>query len=60
MEHTPTASIISHFSSITNSRVEWAKQHKLSDIFFITLCAVIAGADNWVTVEQYALEKKIG
>lgn len=47
----PTASIIHHFSRIEYPRVDRQKKHPLQDIFFITLCAVTCGADNWVAIE---------
>jgi predicted transposase YbfD/YdcC len=53
-----TASILHHFSDITDPRIERRKQHALSDIFFITLCAVIAGADNWVAISAFGQAKK--
>jgi len=34
------------------------KQHKLGDIFFITLCASICGADGWVAVETFGKAKE--
>ncbi len=58
MSDKTTASIIKHFSSISDPRMERRKLHKLSDIFFITLCAVICGADNWVTIEIFGNAKK--
>ena len=54
----PIASIIHHFSTITDPRVNRRKKHKLSDIFFITLCATICGADNWVAIERFGQAKK--
>jgi hypothetical protein len=33
-------------------------RHQLGNIFFITLCAVICGADNWVAIEAYGKAKK--
>jgi len=54
----PTTSIISHFSSIADPRIERRKQHKLKDIFFITLCASICGADNWVAIETFGKAKE--
>ena len=55
---TPTASIIHHFSNIKDHRVNRQKKHQLKDIFFITLCAVICGADNWVAIETFGNAKK--
>lgn len=58
MTNKPTASIIQHFSAIDDPRVNRQKKHELPDIFFITLCAVICGADNWVAVEEFGNAKK--
>jgi hypothetical protein len=44
----PTASIVDHLASIPDPRFDRSKRYKLSDIFFITLCALICGADDWV------------
>jgi hypothetical protein len=43
--------IFAHFSSIQDPLVNRQKLHKLSDILFITICAVICEADNWVAIE---------
>lgn len=53
-----TVSIIEHFSSIPDPRLNRRKQHKLSDIFFITLCASICGANDWVAVEMFGKAKR--
>ncbi len=53
-----TASIFHHFSSIEDPRVNRQKKHELPDIFFITLSAVICGADNWVAIEEFGNAKK--
>ena len=58
MERHPTASIIKHFSSIPDPRIDRRKLHKLQDIFFITLCAVICGADDWVSIERFGEAKE--
>jgi len=54
----PTPSIIHHFSSIEDPRVNRQKKHQLQDIFFISLCAMICGADNWVAIEEFGLAKE--
>ena len=46
-------SILHHFSNIDDPRIERQKKHLLPDIFFITICAVICGADDWATVEEF-------
>jgi len=54
----PTASIIEHFSSIPDPRVNRRKLHQLKDIFFITLCGVICGADDWVSIAEFGRSKE--
>lgn len=54
----PSAAIIDHFSFIPDPRLNRKKEHKLSDIFFITICAVICGADGWVSVAQFGQAKE--
>jgi hypothetical protein len=53
-----TPSIVHHFSSIEDPRLDRRKKHDLSDILFITICAVICGADNWVAIEAFGYAKK--
>jgi hypothetical protein len=53
----PTASIVHHFSSINDPRVNRQKKHQLQDIFFISFCAIICGA-NWVAIEEFGLAKE--
>jgi len=47
-----------NFSKIEDFRIERTKKHMLSDIFLISLCAVISGCDNWVEIEEYGKSKK--
>lgn len=58
MKPQPTASIIQHFSGIEDPRIARHKKHRLSDIFFIAICATICGADNWVAIETFGKAKK--
>ena len=58
MNSTSTASIIQHFSSIPDPRIERGKRHELITIFFIAICAVICGANDWVAIEAYGKAKK--
>ncbi|MCI0654944.1 MAG: ISAs1 family transposase [Methylococcaceae bacterium] len=54
----PATSILHHFATIQDPRVDRQKNHQLQDIFFITLCAVICGADNWVAIEEFGHSKE--
>ncbi len=48
MDHPPGSTIIAHFATLTDPRVERTKEHQLLDILTIALCAIISGADEWV------------
>jgi len=50
--------ILSYFAEIPDPRIDRKKLHKLEDIFFMTLCAVICGADNWVAIASFAKAKE--
>lgn len=53
------SSIIEHFSNLTDPRTkEHKKEHKLIDILFITIAAVICGAEDWNDIEFYGQEKE--
>ena len=51
-------SIIEHFSSLPDPRILLKIRHKLVDIVVITICGVIAGADDWVEIADFARAKK--
>lgn len=52
------ASILTHFEALTDPRDPNLIEHKLIDIVTIALCAVIAGADGWVAVEEFGRAKQ--
>jgi predicted transposase YbfD/YdcC len=52
-------SIIAHFSSLPDPRMEKKTKHSLEDIVVITICAAICGADDWVAVETYGKAKYV-
>jgi predicted transposase YbfD/YdcC len=53
----PTSTIIEHFDTLEDPRIERTKLHLLIDILTITICAVICGADGPSDIEQYGHEK---
>ena len=57
MKLKPKITIADHFSSLKDPRIERTKQHKLIDIITIAICAVICGADGWVSIETYGKAK---
>lgn len=46
-------SIIEHFGSLTDPRIDRTKRHKLVDIIVIAICGSICGADTWVDIEFF-------
>ena len=53
-----TSSIFTHFEKVKDPRLNRKKKHNLSDIFFMTLAAVICGADNWVMIREFCKSKE--
>ncbi len=49
--------LVSEFSKISDPRIERHKMHNLIDIFVITVCASICGADTWNQIETYGKTK---
>jgi predicted transposase YbfD/YdcC len=50
-------SLVSHFESLEDPRLERTRKHSLLDIVALTICAVISGANSWVAVEKYGKAK---
>jgi predicted transposase YbfD/YdcC len=53
----PTCTIIEHFDTLEDPRIERTKLHPLIDIVTLTICAVICGAEGPSDIEQYGQEK---
>jgi predicted transposase YbfD/YdcC len=57
MSQPQTLPLLSSFAVLPDPRVERTRRHKLLDIIGLTVCAVIAGADDWVHVEKFGYAK---
>ena len=53
----PVANIMTHFSELSDPRLEHKKDHKLLDIVVIAICAVVSGANHWTNVETFGRSK---
>jgi predicted transposase YbfD/YdcC len=49
---------ISYFSRLCDPRVERTRYHLMEDIIFITIAAVICGAETWNEIEDYGKSKE--
>jgi predicted transposase YbfD/YdcC len=58
MSRPAPTSIVAHFRRIPDPRVRRTRRHALVDILVITLCAVICGADDWVSIAQFGHAKR--
>jgi predicted transposase YbfD/YdcC len=52
------ASIHQSFETITDPRVDRGRNHNLLEMIFITICAVLCGADGWADVERFGKAKR--
>jgi predicted transposase YbfD/YdcC len=49
---------VNYFTDLTDPRVDRTKDHLMEDIIFITIAAVICGAETWNDIEQYGKSKQ--
>ncbi len=52
------ASIQECFEKVTDPRVDRGHNHNLLEMIFITICAVVGGADGWADVERFGKAKR--
>jgi len=48
----------SHFNDLSDPRIERTKAYNLVDLVVLCICAVICGADDWVSIARFAASKK--
>ena len=53
----PVPVILKSFSTLTDPRLNRRKRHLLIDIVVIALCAVVCGANDWVSIESFGRAK---
>jgi hypothetical protein len=50
--------LLAHFADLKDPRVERSKRHKLLDIVFIAVCAVVSGANDFVGMAKFGRSKQ--
>jgi len=50
--------LLRFFDGLEDPRMDRTKLHALSDILFISLCAILCGADSWTEVELFGHSKE--
>lgn len=58
MENQAPKSLLEHFSSLDDPRIDRTKRHQLIDILVIGICATICGAETWEDFELFGHAKK--
>lgn len=46
-----------HFSTLPDPRIERCRRHELLDIVFLSVCAVLSGAEGWEAIEEFGEAK---
>lgn len=54
----PDVSLLKHFATLTDPRLDRNKDHKLLDIIGVSICGVICGADGWTEIEEFGQAKE--
>lgn len=49
--------LLRYFSELEDPRMNRTKQHELTDILTIAICAVICGANGWTQIEEFGRAK---
>lgn len=57
MGHQLSESFVRHFGKIEEPRRQAGLRHPLLKILFIAICAIVAGADDWVAIERFGKAK---
>ena len=52
-----SASFLAHFGTLEDPRIERCKRHKLGDILFLAVCAMLAGANDFVAMQKFGHAK---
>jgi predicted transposase YbfD/YdcC len=52
------ASIFEHFAALPDPRRDQGRIHRLDEILFMAICAVLCGADSWLEIAEYSESKK--
>ncbi len=58
MDNQTPKTLVEHFSSISDPRIDRTKRHKLIDILAIAICATICGAEGWEEFELFGQAKQ--
>jgi predicted transposase YbfD/YdcC len=58
MAHGIRRAVQAHFSCVKDPRVNRTKRHDLLDVITMSLCGVLAGANGWAAIAEFAKSKR--
>ena len=60
MDHPPkpAVSFFHHFEALEDPRIDRCKRHRLGDILFLAVCAMLGGANDFVAMEKFGHAKR--
>ena len=58
LDSTASASFFGHFDRLEDPRIERCQRHNLCDILFLAVCAMIAGANDFVAMQKFGHAKR--
>ena len=53
----PTLNLLEHLSNLPDRRVAKKTLHRLDEMVFVAICAVISGAEGWADIVEFAHNK---
>ena len=54
----PSVSFFHHFDTLDDPRLERCQRHKLGDILFLAVCAMLSGANDFVAMQKFGIAKR--
>ena len=51
-------SLIEHFATLDDPRIDRKKRHDVIDILVLSICAIISGAEGWQGIVDFGHEKR--
>jgi predicted transposase YbfD/YdcC len=58
LDSNTSASFFGHFDALEDPRIERCQRHLLCDILFLAVCAMIAGANDFVAMQKFGHAKR--
>ena len=58
MAEVSSKSLIDHFSALEDPRQAWKVVYPLPEILLLVLCGTLAGANNFVEIEEWGVDRQ--